>query len=239
MMRAQISIEYMIVFIFMLLLLLPSVTFFTQEFGVTTDRLKENQLNSFANTFITTAEKVYFMGAPASRLFFSRLPEDVVSFQLENNPQGLDELVLKTRNTFGEENVVALTTDAHILFLSAPSDTMTGLRTVFVEAYDEIDGINKRPLAVISLNGRCPTSVFFDLDESNTITCDDVALFNKACLSASRPSPGTWPANDWFNKVNKDKSCYHFDYSGDCTITEDDINLLTVQTPNGFCTDSS
>ena len=236
-MRAQISLEYLLVFVLMLFLLLPALAFFTQEFSSTTDRLKENQVLTFANSVVTVAEQVYYTGAPASKRISNRLPEGVESVRVEEGEDAddADELVIEFQAGEGIATI-AVSTDIDLQLLSFPTDNNDGLRTVFVEAYlATTPGGIQQPLAVLTFNGRCPASTHFDINQDNQVTCDDVAEVKAICDLSEPPQR---PQDEWVSG-NTWESCYVADYSGDCTVNDDDFTNLISRTLSGGCAELS
>ncbi|MFA5856021.1 MAG: hypothetical protein WC867_01585 [Candidatus Pacearchaeota archaeon] len=82
--KAQISIEYIVILAFVVLvitLLLSSAFFYG---GNIKDRLKMVQLDNFANKIITSAEAVDYQGTPSKATISAYLPEGVSNLTFFN-----------------------------------------------------------------------------------------------------------------------------------------------------------
>lgn len=83
--RGQISIEYLIIvgFVTFLVIGIMGVAFFYAS--STRDRIRTNQLITFADKVISSAESVYYSGEPSKVTIVAYLPKGVTSIGIEEN----------------------------------------------------------------------------------------------------------------------------------------------------------
>ena len=83
--RGQISLEYLIVVSFVMfavIVLLGVSLFYSSSFQ---DQIKVNQLSTFANKILNSAESVYYSGEPSKSTITAFLPEGVQDFEIVSN----------------------------------------------------------------------------------------------------------------------------------------------------------
>ena len=83
--RGQISLEYLIVFgfvMFAVIILLGISLFYASSVQ---DQIRVNQLSTFANKVINSAESVYYAGEPSKVTINAYLPEGVADFEIASN----------------------------------------------------------------------------------------------------------------------------------------------------------
>lgn len=85
---AQVSIEYLIVvgFVTFVLISILGIAFFYS--GIVRDKIKENQINSFANKVISTSESVFYSGAPSKATITAYLPDNVKDISIAEDAGG-------------------------------------------------------------------------------------------------------------------------------------------------------
>lgn len=83
--RGQISLEYIIVvaFVMFAVIILLGISLFYAS-GVQ-DQIKVNQLSTFAEKIISSAESVYYAGEPSKVTITAFLPKGVTNFQTNSN----------------------------------------------------------------------------------------------------------------------------------------------------------
>lgn len=82
--KAQISIEYLIIisFITFIIISILGIAFFYAE--NITDKIKMDQVQSYANKIISSSESVYYAGKPSKVLINVYLPQGVEGIQVLN-----------------------------------------------------------------------------------------------------------------------------------------------------------
>ncbi|MBS3081708.1 hypothetical protein J4416_02080 [Candidatus Pacearchaeota archaeon] len=83
--RGQISLEYLIVvsFVMFAVIVLLGVSLFYAS--SVQDQIKVNQLSTFANKILNSAESVYYSGEPSKSTITAFLPEGVQDFEIVSN----------------------------------------------------------------------------------------------------------------------------------------------------------
>jgi len=95
--KAQIGIEYMIILGFVsfaILLIFVLAIFYS---GQIKDKIKLNQVESFAVQLINSAESVFFAGEPSKTSVNLYLPEGIINLTITQ-----DYLIITTRTSFGD-----------------------------------------------------------------------------------------------------------------------------------------
>ena len=103
--RGQISIEYLILIGFVVFIVIIMIAVSLQYTSGIEDRLKQNQINAFANKIVNSAEIVFFAGEPSKITLSVYLPRGVDSVTVNT-----DEIVFNYNLTSGS-NVRAYGSD--------------------------------------------------------------------------------------------------------------------------------
>ena len=82
-MRAQVSVEYLLITGFSLLLLAPLLVLFADQQASVNDQFQQSQAQLAADTIIQSATRVYYSGPPSKETFNVRIPQGVESFVVE------------------------------------------------------------------------------------------------------------------------------------------------------------
>ena len=83
--RGQISFEYLIVVSFVVFIVLIILSVALYYITNSRDQIKINQLVTFSNKVISSAESVYYAGEPSKITITAYLPEGVQSIQIQEN----------------------------------------------------------------------------------------------------------------------------------------------------------
>ncbi len=83
--RGQISFEYLIVVSFVVFIVLIILSVALYYITSSRDQIKINQLVTFSNKVISSAESVYYAGEPSKVTITAYLPEGVQSIQILEN----------------------------------------------------------------------------------------------------------------------------------------------------------
>ncbi|MBN2566629.1 hypothetical protein JXB02_00915 [Candidatus Woesearchaeota archaeon] len=100
--RAQISIEYLVIMGFVLLLLLPTVAMFLLGSEEMTDSINVNQASRVAHKIVDAAESVYYYGAPSQTTVRAYFPDNIQAVTIDGT-----ELVFRMGTTAGPSDIVA------------------------------------------------------------------------------------------------------------------------------------
>tara|TARA_Y100000034_G_scaffold113315_1_gene148200 strand:+ start:3636 stop:4061 length:426 start_codon:yes stop_codon:yes gene_type:complete len=103
--RGQISIEYLILIGFVVFIVIIMIAVSLQYTSGIEDRLKQNQIDAFANKIVNSAEIVFFAGEPSKITLSVYLPRGVDSVTVNT-----DEIVFNYNLTSGS-NVRAYGSD--------------------------------------------------------------------------------------------------------------------------------
>ena len=75
--KAQVSVEFITVFGFVLLMTVPLVTIFFDQSEAVKDRIAENQLRNIAIKIADKAETMYYLGEPSRTTLKAYFPERI------------------------------------------------------------------------------------------------------------------------------------------------------------------
>jgi len=83
--RGQVSIEYVLVFGFVALVVLITLGVGMEYSGSIKDNIKMTQVNNFASKIISASESVFYYGEPSKSTITSYLPESVEGVEIVDN----------------------------------------------------------------------------------------------------------------------------------------------------------
>jgi uncharacterized protein (UPF0333 family) len=83
--HSQISLEYIIILGFVMIVLMGILGIALFYSGSIKDRIKITQVNNFANKIISTAEGVYYYGEPSKATISVYLPEGIKEISISQN----------------------------------------------------------------------------------------------------------------------------------------------------------
>lgn len=83
--RSQISMEYIIILGFVMIVIIGILGIALTYSGSIKDSIKINQVNNFANKIISTAESVYYYGEPSKATISVYLPDGVKDITIMEN----------------------------------------------------------------------------------------------------------------------------------------------------------
>lgn len=126
--KAQVSIEYLIIVGFVTFVVIGIMGIALYYSGTMKGKIKENQINNFANKIISTAESVYYSGAPSKATISCYLPDNVKSITI-----GEYDLIIEFSTSSGI-NKIAFSSRVPISGALSPSQ---GLKKIKVEAQSE------------------------------------------------------------------------------------------------------
>lgn len=126
--KAQVSIEYLIIvgFVTFVVMVIIGIALFYS--GTIKDKIKENQINNFANKIISTAESVYYSGAPSKATISCYIPNSVKNIKIEEY-----DLIIEFSSSSGI-NKIAFSSRVPI---SGTLSTSQGLKKIKIEAQSD------------------------------------------------------------------------------------------------------
>lgn len=125
--KAQISIEYLIIISFVVLLLLTTLGFALFYSAEIKDKIRFNQLERFARKITTSAESVFYSGESSKLTFTAYLPEGIQNIQIVN----AEKIILFDVSTQSGTTVIAYSSNVPI---SGAISSSPGLKRIVVVA---------------------------------------------------------------------------------------------------------
>ena len=95
-MKAQVSIEYMIVLGFVTFAVMSTLLIASYYSGFVQDKIKLNQVELMASKIINSAESVFYSGAPSQATVIVYIPQGVESIELSNK-----DIIITTETSSG------------------------------------------------------------------------------------------------------------------------------------------
>jgi uncharacterized protein (UPF0333 family) len=83
--KAQISMEYMLVIAFSLLMILPIILIYGMERQSVNVEITSRQVENIAKKVVDSAETVYYLGKPAKTTLKVYMPQRIENIQIINN----------------------------------------------------------------------------------------------------------------------------------------------------------
>lgn len=101
-MRAQVSIEYLLITGFSLALIAPLLVLFASQNAHVNDQFQQSQAQQAADALAQSAQRVYYAGPPSKETIRTRIPEGVRAITITEN------VIEFTLDTTPESDVVAM-----------------------------------------------------------------------------------------------------------------------------------
>lgn len=83
--EAQVSIEYLTIFGFVFLMIVPLIIIFFDQLGYIQDSISENQIRNIVIKIIDKAESVYYSGEPSKTTLKVYFPDHIDSINISKN----------------------------------------------------------------------------------------------------------------------------------------------------------
>ncbi|MBI2448942.1 hypothetical protein HYV49_01460 [Candidatus Pacearchaeota archaeon] len=128
-MRAQASIEYMILIGFVTFGIISIVVIALFYSAVVRDEIKNNQISVFANKIITESERVFYAGSPSKRTVLVYIPEGVQAIEINDK-----SLIINYTDRTGATSVKEFTSNVNI---TGSVPTSPGLKRLTITAQDD------------------------------------------------------------------------------------------------------
>lgn len=125
--KAQIGMEYLIVVGFVTFIIIGIMGLAMIYTGVIKDRIRSNQINSFADKLLSTSESVYYKGSPSKATIETYLPENINEITIQDN-----SLVINSSASSGN-NIIAFESDVPIQ-LSGEINPNPGVKKILIQA---------------------------------------------------------------------------------------------------------
>jgi len=230
--KGQTSFEYILVAAVIGITVLPAAYLFYKYSFSTADQIDKAQLDQLGRDIASTAEKIYYQGAPSRTELEARMPKGIQNVSILGGWGKGQELVF---TSWSSEYPVTdfpypIKVNVNGTFNGSlyPLSTGAGIKKINIEAYDTQPGANGQATSFVYINfgGRCPVSTNYDPNGDGYFTGIDYSWFI-ACYKKSRPSKA-WQSG-WFDGG----ICMNADYNGDCIVDNTDQTLFCTKT--GLC----
>lgn len=99
--KAQVSMEYLIIVSFVVVLIIPMLVMFNKYSDETEDNIITSQANQIGRKIVDAAESVYYLGKPSKNTLKFSFPKDISNITIGNN-----ELVFFMKTKVGVDEVV-------------------------------------------------------------------------------------------------------------------------------------
>lgn len=132
--KAQTSMEYMTIVLFITVTLIPLVLLYHSQYEGTNEQIRSNQADQIARKIVDTAESVYYLGENSKTSIKVYMPTGVENITVSGR-----EIVFTVRTRYGPDEVVRVSNVD--ITGSIPSEM--GIKTITVESkgsYVEITG---------------------------------------------------------------------------------------------------
>ncbi len=123
--NAQMSMEYMIVMGFALLLTVPLTVVFFQQSAAASDQVNAGKAAQIARQIIDTSEQVYYLGEPTMTSLKVSMPDTVSKVILTSN-----DLTIRLKTGSGETDIVV----ASSVNLTGNISEAGGIQTILIRA---------------------------------------------------------------------------------------------------------
>ncbi|MBT3464877.1 hypothetical protein HOD20_02825 [archaeon] len=133
--RGQISVEFIVIYGFVLLMMIPLTIIFYTQSGDTKDVLYNNQLHNIGTRVIDKAESIYYYGQPSKTTIKAYFPENIENITIKNR-----EFIFKFRNSKNTLNEIILTS---LVNISGSVSNNQGIHYIIIESqgdYVKISG---------------------------------------------------------------------------------------------------
>ncbi len=127
--KAQVSLEYLLIMGFALVITLPLIVFFFSNATGLNERVTFHQAERVARDVVAAAEKVYFVGEPARTTLKVNMPDNIVDVRIEGR-----EFLLRARVSDADADIYEV---SDVNLTGNISHTM-GVKYVLIKAGDQV-----------------------------------------------------------------------------------------------------
>ncbi len=133
--RGQASIEYVLIFGFALMMLMPLIVIYSTQEESIRDDVNIVQARNIVNSVVDNAQKVYFIGSPSKTTINVRMPNNIEDIEIT------EEMVLLRVRTSDTTIEVFKYSDVN---LTGDIESFPGLRKIEIKAYDGFVNISSK-----------------------------------------------------------------------------------------------
>lgn len=127
--KAQSSMEFLILIGFLTFVIIGILSIGYFYSGTINDRIKSNQVHSFASKIMSTSEIVFYAGEPSKATISAHLPENVQDIEIIDNA-----LVITYRLTTGENKISFPSNVPVVESAGAEISSSSGLKNLIIIA---------------------------------------------------------------------------------------------------------
>jgi hypothetical protein len=132
--RGQVSIEFITVFGFIFLMMIPLIIIFFDQSGNVQDAIAENHIRNIEIKITDKAETVYYSGEPSKATFKAYFPERIESISINSR-----RILFGYRRWKGDISTIEYTS---LVNISGSLSTNPGIHYIEIEAMGEGVSIN-------------------------------------------------------------------------------------------------
>lgn len=125
--KAQIGMEYLIIMGFITFIIIGIMGLAMVYTGSVKDRIKTNQITSFADKIISTSEAVFYKGSPSKATIETYLPENINEISIQEN-----SLVINISTSTGI-NILSFKSNVPIQ-LTGSINPNQGIKNIIIQA---------------------------------------------------------------------------------------------------------
>ena len=132
--KAQVSMEFMIIIGFSMLVIMPVIVLFFSNYQSLADNVYVSHASKAARTIMNSAEKVYYIGEPAQSVIKINMPERVDEVLIGGN-----YIIFKVRF----DNSVTDVYETASMNVTGSISATPGIKNILVQAHDDYVNITE------------------------------------------------------------------------------------------------
>ena len=125
--KSQISVEFMVVMAFVLLMITPTILIFRSQIKSMNEQVNINQAYAIEKKIISSAEEMYYFGSPSKTTIKVYMPSGVKNIKITDN-----EIIFNVTTQYGTTEVVQATP----VNLTGSISHISGLKYITIESTD-------------------------------------------------------------------------------------------------------
>lgn len=203
--KGQAGIEYLMIFAFVLILVLPATYFFYNYSKATEKRITESQVAKIGRDIAVNSEAVYYQGPPSQMVLDEQMPENVLGvFAYRDWGNKVNEIVFRVSSSSGTSEY-AFPVNVNTLGFFDREQIEPGSKKIRLAAAANASG---RPFVLITFGGSCLISQSYDVNSDKSLNSNDLDVCSIACFNQSASG-----------------ACQPCDYNGNCVVDNFDLAL--------------
>ena len=127
--RGQVSVEFITIFSFSLVMLIPLVIIFYDQIGDTKDSLYNNQIYNIVSKIVDKSETIFYYGQPSKTTLKAFFPDNIENVTIKNR-----EIIFNFRNSQNSLNSITLTS---LVNVSGTISRNAGIHYIVIEAKED------------------------------------------------------------------------------------------------------